>query len=84
MGRGRPDGASRSTSSSPAVSAPAYTTPPTRPAGEPPRDASPPPTEERPATSGVWRTDAAAGLVVALVALPLCLGIALASGAPLF
>ena len=31
-----------------------------------------------------WRQDIAAGLVVALVALPLCLGIALASGAPLF
>lgn len=35
-------------------------------------------------TSSPWRQDIGAGLVVALVALPLCLGIALASGAPLF
>jgi MFS superfamily sulfate permease-like transporter len=32
----------------------------------------------------VWRGDLKAGIVVALVALPLCLGVALASGAPLF
>ena len=31
-----------------------------------------------------WRTDVPASIVVALVALPLCLGVALASGAPLF
>jgi MFS superfamily sulfate permease-like transporter len=34
--------------------------------------------------AGVWRSDLKAGVVVALVALPLCLGVALASGAPLF
>ncbi len=33
---------------------------------------------------GAWRADLPASIVVALVALPLCLGIALASGAPLF
>lgn len=33
---------------------------------------------------GSWRADLPASVVVALVALPLCLGIALASGAPLF
>ncbi|WP_238995828.1 SulP family inorganic anion transporter [Sphingomonas solaris] len=31
-----------------------------------------------------WRNDVPASIVVALVALPLCLGVALASGAPLF
>jgi MFS superfamily sulfate permease-like transporter len=34
--------------------------------------------------SVTWRDDLPASIVVALVALPLCLGIALASGAPLF
>jgi len=33
---------------------------------------------------GSWRSDVPASIVVALVALPLCLGVALASGAPLF
>ena len=33
---------------------------------------------------GSWRSDLPASVVVALVALPLCLGVALASGAPLF
>jgi MFS superfamily sulfate permease-like transporter len=37
--------------------------------------------DERFATT--WKADVAAGLVVFLVALPLCLGVALASGAPL-
>lgn len=31
-----------------------------------------------------WRQDVPSSIVVALVALPLCLGVALASGAPLF
>ncbi|MCC7127180.1 MAG: SulP family inorganic anion transporter, partial [Acidobacteria bacterium] len=37
-----------------------------------------------PSLAASWRTDAPAAVVVFLVALPLCLGIALASGAPLF
>jgi carbonic anhydrase len=40
-----------------------------------------------PAAGGIlsdWRSDLPASIVVALVALPLCLGVALASGAPLF
>ncbi len=41
---------------------------------------------ERPAAGlfSQWRADLPASIVVALVALPLCLGVALASGAPLF
>jgi MFS superfamily sulfate permease-like transporter len=47
---------------------------------------APPPEAAAPgwAPVGVWRTDASAAVVVFLVAMPLCLGIALASGAPLF
>jgi MFS superfamily sulfate permease-like transporter len=60
---------------------------------EPPEDAAPPrpPTEVVAAKGPTWdlhplkhlRYDLPAGLVVFLVALPLCLGVALASGAPL-
>ncbi len=45
--------------------------------GTPPTDRSTPPFSES------WRHDLPASIVVLLVALPLCLGIALASGAPL-
>lgn len=46
-------------------------------ASEPPSDHSTPPFSES------WRQDVPAAIVVVLVALPLCLGVALASGAPL-
>src|SRR5687767_10620915 len=42
-----------------------------------------PPSTWTPSLRDVWRYDLAASVVVFLVALPLCLGIALASGAPL-
>ena len=42
-----------------------------------------PPSTWTPSFRDVWRYDLAASVVVFLVALPLCLGIALASGAPL-
>ena len=47
--------------------------------------AAPPPTAQRPGGGLLahWRADLPASLVVFLVALPLCLGVALASGAPL-
>ena len=39
--------------------------------------------QEKPSLLASWRQDVPASIVVALVALPLCLGVALASGAPL-
>jgi MFS superfamily sulfate permease-like transporter len=59
------------------------------PPAAPPGGASPPTAPEAPGDSGAgalfahWRDDVPASLVVFLVALPLCLGVALASGAPL-
>lgn len=64
----------------------------TTPARSSPPDAPPPGADQaRPASTppldesfrATWRYDLPAGIVVFLVALPLCLGIALASGAPL-
>ncbi len=46
-------------------------------------DSSPPKDHSTPPLSESWRQDFPASIVVVLVALPLCLGIALASGAPL-
>lgn len=37
-----------------------------------------------PSVAGSWRSDLPASIIILLVAVPLCLGIALASGAPLF
>lgn len=51
------------------------------PSGGVPRVRLQPQMDERFATT--WKADVASGLVVFLVALPLCLGVALASGAPL-
>jgi MFS superfamily sulfate permease-like transporter len=50
--------------------------------GEAAPDVTPPPPFDD-SFAATWRADLGAGLVVFLVALPLCLGIALASGAPL-
>jgi MFS superfamily sulfate permease-like transporter len=51
------------------------------PSGGPPD--APAPRGDTPGLFAHWREDAPASLVVFLVALPLCLGVALASGAPL-
>jgi len=53
----------------------------TRDPGSPEGSSAPPPAVRR--TLPAWRDDVPASIVVFLVALPLCLGIALASGAPL-
>ena len=62
---------------------PARRTPPlqVRQGGAP---AAPPPPALDASFRANWRADLTSGLVVFLVALPLCLGVALASGAPLF
>lgn len=59
-----------------------HVTSPATHAGAPPT-ASVPPVGPRPSVFSTLGQDAPAGLVVFLVALPLCLGISLASGAPL-
>ncbi len=46
-------------------------------------DGAPPTDHSTPPFSQSWRQDVPASIVVVLVALPLCLGVALASGAPL-
>ena len=68
------------------ASAPAMPVAPATPAPAPP--STPPPSPPAAPRTGAalfrhWREDAPASLVVFLVALPLCLGVALASGAPL-
>ena len=67
----------------PAAAIPVAPSPPPAPPATP--AATPPSSGGRTGTTlfGHWREDAPASLVVFLVALPLCLGIALASGAPL-
>ena len=62
---------------------------PTNPSAAPPMVGVPPapleiPAPPAPRFPATWRHDVPAAIVVSLVALPLCLGIALASGAPLF
>ena len=71
--------------SAPAPSRPAaYTPGPATPPGATPPDAPAPRADTAlTALTAHWRDDVPASLVVFLVALPLCLGIALASGAPL-
>jgi SulP family sulfate permease len=55
---------------------------PRAPVGESNPPAEPPTPLPTGGISATWRNDLPASLVVALVALPLCLGVALASGAP--
>lgn len=68
---------SRSTSNKSNAGSPPPSSGPVGPDGQAPKDRSTPPFSES------WRHDLPASIVVVLVALPLCLGIALASGAPL-
>mgnify|MGYP002783546179 CR=1 FL=1 len=69
----------------PAPRIPSAYTPPASPPGEamPPVAPATPPGARAPSLLEHWRDDIPASLVVFLVALPLCLGVALASGAPL-